>query len=370
MRKFTIEVAKESFAKFGLELLSDSYIDVKTKMLARDSFGYLYHLNLDEVRCKKSNWKPNPANINNIHSITNIKHYLEKNNFDYLEVISTEYISNNSNLQMKCSKHGDFVTTWSRILRGVHICPKCAGRLAELDEVKKALFEINPNIEIISDEYITYRTPLTCRCLIDGNVWTTNFDNLKRSGCPVCALKKIGDDKRYSIEKVKADLSTISPEITILSKEYYRSDLKLDCKCDKEHEFQSSWNNLKQGKACPICKNSKLEKKIYNYLTENKINFESQKRFEDCKAVKPLPFDFYIPELNLCIEADGIQHYEPCDWFGGEEQFKKQQKYDSIKNKFCKSNELNLLRVRYDEIDDIPNILNKNVITPITITKN
>ena len=365
MGKFNIEFTKKIFSGFGFELLDDVYTGVKTKMTARDSNGYLYYLNLDEVKGKGKHEKFQIVHKGNIYSLDNIKHYLKINGYDYLEVVSTEYKSNSDNLQMKCSKHGDFVTTWARIPRGVHICPKCAGRLTELEEVKKVIAEVNPNIEILSTKYITNKTPLTCKCLIDGNIWTTNFANLQRSGCPVCALKKIGDDKRYNINKVKNELFEISPNITITSKEYFRSDYKLDCVCEKGHKFKSSWDNLKQGKGCPICKQSKLEKAIYLHLTDNNINFKTQKRFDDCRAIKPLPFDFYVPELNLCIEADGIQHSEPCDWFGGEKQFKKQQEYDNIKNEFCKSNNINLLRIRHDEIDFIPQILEENVLTKL-----
>lgn len=363
MRKFNIQVAKEMFSKFNLELLDDVYTDIKAKMTAKDSDGYLYHLNLDEVKLKMKKENSNFQFIHkgNIYSIQNIKRYLQINGFDYLEVLSDKYESNNSNLQMKCSKHGEFVTTWTRIPRGVHICPKCAGRLTELEEVKKALFEINPNIEIISTEYTNNKTPLTLKCKIDGEVWVNSFAYLHKGGCPVCALKKIGDDKRYTIERVKSELFNISPDITIISKDYYRSDYKLDCVCEKGHEFQACWNNLKQGKACPICRHSKLEKRIYSYLSENEIDFETQKRFDDCRKSKPLPFDFYIPELNLCIEADGIQHYETNDFFGGEEGLKIRQEYDGIKNEFCESNGINLLRIRYDEIDIIPQILEENV---------
>ena len=30
-----------------------------------------------------------------------------------------------------------------------------------------------------------------------------------------------------------------------------------------------------------------------------------------------LPFDFYLPEYNICIEYDGIQHFIPKEkWIG------------------------------------------------------
>jgi protein-arginine kinase activator protein McsA len=49
------------------------------------------------------------------------------------------------------------------------------------------------------------------------------------------------------------------------------------------------------------------------------------------KKCTQLPFDFYLPNLNTCIEYDGEQHYKPISTFGGEEGLRKQQLRDKIK---------------------------------------
>ena len=68
--------------------------------------------------------------------------------------------------------------------------------------------------------------------------------------------------------------------------------------------------------------------------------------------INPLPFDFYLPQLNKCIEYDGGQHYFPVDFAGkgmehAEEQFRKTQYRDKIKNDYCKNNGISLLRIPY-----------------------
>lgn len=65
--------------------------------------------------------------------------------------------------------------------------------------------------------------------------------------------------------------------------------------------------------------------------------------------LKNIHFDFYLPEENICIEFDGEQHFRPIDYFGGENTFKLTQKRDKIKNKYCKNNNIKLLRIKYDE---------------------
>jgi len=60
-----------------------------------------------------------------------------------------------------------------------------------------------------------------------------------------------------------------------------------------------------------------------------------------------LRFDFYIPDKNICIEYDGIQHYKPTYIFGSAEKKKKTQKRDQIKNLFCEIIGIKLIRIPY-----------------------
>jgi hypothetical protein len=99
-----------------------------------------------------------------------------------------------------------------------------------------------------------------------------------------------------------------------------------------------------------IDKRSKIsygEKKIYDFLTENNIDFNYNKSLLDCSHESKLRFDFYLCDYNLCVEYDGIQHIKPVDVFGGEKEFEKTKIRDEIKNLFCKINNIKLLRVPY-----------------------
>jgi len=48
---------------------------------------------------------------------------------------------------------------------------------------------------------------------------------------------------------------------------------------------------------------------VEDYFERHNIAFEKEKRFDDCRNVRVLPFDYYIPDKNLCIEVDGEFHY-------------------------------------------------------------
>lgn len=121
---------------------------------------------------------------------------------------------------------------------------------------------------------------------------------------------------------------------------------------DEPYEFPQKPTDHLSGKGCSLCcEKSKGEIKIRLFLTSNDIQFEREKRFKDCRDKYPLPFDFYIPQYNLCIEFDGIQHFNPSSFVYGNtsekeklENFEYIQRHDRIKNEYCKKNRITLLR--------------------------
>jgi hypothetical protein len=100
------------------------------------------------------------------------------------------------------------------------------------------------------------------------------------------------------------------------------------------------------------------ENAIRDFLTVNNINFASQVKFENCKFINSLLFDFGIynfhKELEMLIEYDGIQHFKPTF---GDLSFERTKLSDEIKNNYCKNNNIKLLRIPYWEFDNIKEIL-------------
>ena len=88
--------------------------------------------------------------------------------------------------------------------------------------------------------------------------------------------------------------------------------------------------------------------KILYILINNKIKFELEKKFDTCLSDKgnKLPFDIYLPDYNTLIEYDGEQHYKIA--FGqNKEKLIKQKQNDKIKNDWCQSNNIKLIRIPY-----------------------
>lgn len=58
--------------------------------------------------------------------------------------------------------------------------------------------------------------------------------------------------------------------------------------------------------------------------------------------------DIYVPEINLAVEYQGLQHYEPVSLFGGEDSFKNAKIRDERKRLLLAGNQVRLLEWRFD----------------------
>lgn len=56
--------------------------------------------------------------------------------------------------------------------------------------------------------------------------------------------------------------------------------------------------------------------------------------------------DIFIPELKVAIEYQGLQHYQPVEYFGGVEAFEKTQTRDARKARLCKRHGIHLIHVQ------------------------
>lgn len=183
-------------------------------------------------------------------------------------------------------------------------------------------------------------------------------------GCVDCQYENNAQRARNTIEDIinvgkKHNIVILNPE------DYINWETKnLRCICRQcGNEYVASYGALSHNKTlycgeC-MCSESIGEKTIRSYLEFRQINFEQEYRFDDCKDIKPLPFDFYLSDYNVCIEYQGRQHYEVVNKFGGEDAFAYRKKHDLIKKEYCFNNNIELLEIPYWEFDNINKILDK-----------
>lgn len=192
--------------------------------------------------------------------------------------------------------------------------------------------------------YVNDNTKVIITCPIHGDFEQTPSNHKKGQKCPKCSGRNLTNDemieefKKIHDDKYKYDKTLIT-----------NSKTKIIITCPTHGDFEQTPNNHKNGNACPMCNESNGETKVRVYLAENNLNFLQQHRFPDCKHKLPLPFDFYIPELNICIEFNGLQHYKPIEYFGGVKGFKERQINDKIKKGYCYDNNILLITIKYNE---------------------
>lgn len=274
-----------------------------------------------------------------------------------IEVIS-KYVNNKTKILHRCKTDGfEWCVKPNHILGGSG-CPVCGSmssankRRKTHEQYVKEIEKINHDIEVVG-EYIDDTTKILHRCKLDGYEWMAKPNNiLHGKGCPRCAKCE-----RYGHEEYVKRVSNMNQNIEVVDT-YVNDAVKILHRCKIDGcEWCATPNNILRGSGCPKCNNSKGEKAISSWLDKIGVLYESQKRFDNCRYKLPLPFDFCLPDYNICIEYNGKQHYEPIDIFGGEEAFEGTVRRDKIKEDYCKDNNISLIVIPY--FADIYEELNK-----------
>jgi hypothetical protein len=131
--------------------------------------------------------------------------------------------------------------------------------------------------------------------------------------------------------------------------------------CDSSYLSSVSKRTGDDARGCPFCVESRLEQRIKRFLDANNIFYIFQKRFDECRDVNPLPFDFFIENYNILCEAQGKQHYKPIKFFGGVDSFNIRIKHDQMKRGFCKIKNIKLIEIPYWDFNNIEFILSREL---------
>ena len=245
-------------------------------------------------------------------------------------------------------------------------CPKCGNsiKITQQEAEEKVLKKCKEkNYELVENFiYVNNETTIYLKCKKDNYIWKTIYSSFvsQDHGCSKCVnVLKITQEEaeKNVLNKCK------KKNYELIEKFLYKNNqTKIHLRCNKDNHiwYVSYINFINRDNCCPKCNESKGENKISEILKENNINFIYQKKFENCRNKKSLPFDFYLPEQNILIEFDGIQHYKIIKHFGGEEKFKELQINDEIKNKFAKDKNIKLIRIAYFDYDNIEKILREH----------
>ena len=260
----------------------------------------------------------------------------------------------------KCLIHNIEHRAIPKNVLGGHGCKKCKqdkfliSRLKTHEEYIEELCVTNPNA-IPLEKYLDSRTPILHKCLTHNIQWKICPTNaLRGNGCLECHKERISYKNKKSNEEYVAELFEANPEVVALEP-YAGITTPIMHECIRHnHEWLITPRDALKGHGCPMCRESVGEKMIRLWLESKGMVYIYQHIFDECRDINALPFDFYLPDYNCCIEYDGIQHFKPVDFAGeGEEialkKFEYTQKHDNIKNEYCEDNNIKLLRIAYYE---------------------
>ena len=245
-------------------------------------------------------------------------------------------------------------------------CPDCSGRKRSTTEefIQRARAIHGDKYDYSLVDYKNNKTKVKIICPIHGIFEQKPLSHLSGNNCPQCSSLENGKKQTFTniefIEKAK-EIHGDKYDYSLV--DYKTAHNKVSIICKKHGVFEQIAYRHLDGSGCPSCSMSNGEEIINNYLIENNITFEIQKRFEGLVDKSYLSYDFYIPSKNLLIEFNGEQHYcwkkhlQPSY-----HDFLIQKHHDWLKRKYAQKHNINLLSIPFKEIKNLKNILKERVV--------
>ena len=127
----------------------------------------------------------------------------------------------------------------------------------------------------------------------------------------------------------------------------------------KSNQSAQSQRQINDQLARNFFNNKEYDKEAYNISSVADDNIVVTYAYDKIQSV-----DFYIKDKNVIIECQGIQHFEPIEFFGGEQKLAEQQYNDNIKTQYCVDNNARVLISKLDR-DELLDELVKSYISTL-----
>lgn len=352
-KKLTLNQAKEIALERGLELLDNEYINKNTKMTFKDKNGYLYYLTIDSVKDKRTK-RFNIVDSRNKYTIKNIQKFIENNGYK-TKLLSDKFISPNSKLKLQCECGEIFEVCWNHMWNtGKIFCNKC-GREKMANSHRINYEELSKKVKEFGYNLITKKENFKNKHNIDvqdfeGYKYNTSIYNLKDNKNIFTKFNKknpflIDNICNYiKINNLPIELVDKTPR-QVSIKNYY---FEFYC-CECGDIFKATLDQIRYDNRfrCDKCssRQSTLEWTVEQYLILKNIKYEKQKRFNDCRNKRELPFDFYLNDYSCVLEVQGYQHYYENHYFN--QTLEERQRIDKIKEDYCKNNNIKYISIPF-----------------------
>ena len=283
----------------------------------------------------------------------------------------SKYTGSKDKLTIICKEHGEFLQAAEKHAKGQG-CPRCS------QKGPKSVLNLEQwinKVSIIHDNKYDYSKCVYTRskdkviiiCPIHGEFEQAAGEHF-HYGCIKCANVYKSNTSEFIKKSNKIHNNLYNYSLV----NYNNAHTKVCIVCPKHGDFWQEPNNHLNGQGCPICKASKGELLIYEWLRENDIKFKREFELitpEIARDSNLMLIDFFVIYNNkqYFIEYDGIQHYEYVPYFHkeGVVDFEKQLRRDKVLNNFCElhKDKVTLIRFNYQQSnEEIIEILNKMIL--------
>ena len=197
--------------------------------------------------------------------------------------------------------------------------------------------------------YVNNKTDITIICPIHGEFQQKPYKHLIGHGCQKCGNIQKNAERKLKFKNIVERANKIhNNKYQYIEEEISNLHNKIRIICPVHGEFKQIAEDHLNGHGCPNCNESRLEREVRISLEENNIKYEKQKKFD---WLDKQTIDYYLPSFNITIECQGLQHFKPIDYFGGEEEFNKIIERDNRKRIACNENGITLLYFSHDNIE-------------------
>ncbi|CAE7214145.1 unnamed protein product [Symbiodinium natans] len=252
--------------------------------------------------------------------------------------MATEYVGMRVTVPWQCEKGHIWHARAGSVLNQKTWCPTCTKR-APLGLERLGSHAARLGGQCLAEDYKNNKTQVQWKCR-SGHVWRASPDSVINRGtwCPEC--RKIG------LARLQEHAASLGGRC--LSKTYSNQTVNILWECQHGHRWKASAANILHQKTwCPQCAASawKTEAEVRSIL---EAIFDPA-RFESCypEFLGGLQLYGYCSELSLPFEYQGVQHFDPDNYFhfGDPSSFERQVERDARKRRLCKEAAVRLVLV-------------------------
>ena len=165
--------------------------------------------------------------------------------------------------------------------------------------------------EFDESTFVDSHTPMRVICPKHGEFWKAPRNILKYD-CWKCSYELRAQNNTLTTDEfIEKALRVHGDKYDYSESIYSGTKIPITIICPEHGKFNQTPNDHLNGKGCPSCNESHLERDVKVLLNNHNIKYEWQFK---TKWLGRQSLDFYLPEYNLAIECQGKQHFGVGGW--------------------------------------------------------